>query len=365
MGVAVLLVVGVVAVAVQTITSHKTPPNIQGAWEGVVEMPMVGKFRVVLNVSGTNHSYHATVDRVDEREKGILIDKFVYNYPLVEFESKDAKSTYAGKLNSSADEMSGKWKQRKFTSPLVMKRTTAPSIVPDLLTENDYAPRAGSTLQGYWKGTLGGPVPHRVAFKIAEPTDGNFVAEMDFLDQGASNLVVSSVTYDKPEVQVDVALLGGIFKGKLSNDGVKIAGVWTAARLPRQLSLDRADPNATRVEQAKAAALEASKDYSYAGPNDLTGHWKGVLVVKTVKLHLALHIASLPNGDLFGSLDSIDQGANGVTADTVRFSAPNAHLEWKIIGGSYDGTIKSDKISGTWRRGGQALPLVFERSHPQ
>ena len=79
MGVAVLLVVGVVAVAVQTITSHKTPPNIQGAWEGVVEMPMAGKFRVVLNVSGTNHSYHATVDRVDEREKGILIDKFVYN----------------------------------------------------------------------------------------------------------------------------------------------------------------------------------------------------------------------------------------------------------------------------------------------
>jgi hypothetical protein len=81
-----------------------------------------------------------------------------------------------------------------------------------------------------------------------------------------------------------------------------------------------------------------------------------------MKLHLALHVARLPDGKLSGSLDSIDQGANDIPANTVRFTAPDAHLEWKTIGGIFDGKLQNGKISGKWRQGGQTFPLVFARS---
>jgi hypothetical protein len=125
------------------------------------------------------------------------------------------------------------------------------------------------------------------------------------------------------------------------------------------LTITRTDPKA---ETAQAAAQEPDKDYSHASPNELTGHWKGALDVQGMKLHLALHVARLPNGDLSGTLDSIDQGAKSIPANTVRFTAPNAHLEWQTIGGTYDGKLQNGRISGKWRQGGQTFPLVFARS---
>jgi len=109
------------------------------------------------------------------------------------------------------------------------------------------------------------------------------------------------------------------------------------------------------------AAQEAKKDYSYTGPNDLTGHWKGALEVNGMKLHLAMHVGKLPNGSLTSSLDSLDQGANGIPANTVSFAAPAAHLAWASIGSTFDGKLENGKLSGKWRQGGQTFPLVFER----
>jgi len=85
----------------------------------------------------------------------------------------------------------------------------------------------------------------------------------------------------------------------------------TQAGVALPLTITRTDPKA---ETAQAAAQEPDKDYSHASPNELTGHWKGALDVQGMKLHLALHVAKLPNGNLFGSLDSIDQGAKDIPA---------------------------------------------------
>jgi hypothetical protein len=50
-------------------------------------------------------------------------------------------------------------------------------------------------------------------------------------------------------------------------------------------------------------------------------------------------------------------------ADAVSFTAPNAHLEWSAIGGTYDGKVQNGKISGKWKQGGQTFALVFARSN--
>jgi RNA polymerase sigma factor (sigma-70 family) len=359
-GVAILLTAGLATVAVKTMHALRTQPKIQGDWEGVLKTSLGAKLRVVLHLSAANGSYRATLDSIDQRSKDIPINKIVYDYPSLEFESKALTGTYRGKLNSTVDTISGNWKQPLLDTTLTMKRTATPSTIPESLAESDYTPRIGSDLQDYWKGTLqAGSTALRVAFKISEPTDGKFIAELDCPDQGITGAVVSSVTYDKPTIQMEVGVAGGVFEGKASKDGTEITGTWTQAGIPLPLTIKRSDPTA---ERAEAAARDANKDYSHSDPNELTGHWKGALDVQGTKLHLALHVAKLPNGDLSATMDSLDQGANDIPANTVRFTAPNAHLEWPAIGSTYDGTLQNGKISGKWKQGGQTFPLVFARS---
>ncbi len=184
---------------------------------------------------------------------------------------------------------------------------------------------------------------------------------MDSLDQNVSDLVISSVTYNKPGVQMEVGELGGGFSGTLSDDDKQIAGKWTQNGVSYPLTIQRSDP---AVEREAAAAKDAGKDYSYSSPNDLTGHWQGTLELKGMKLRLALHVAKMLDGTLSATLDSLDQGANGIPATTVRFTAPDAHLEWKSIAGTFDGKVQNDKLAGTWQQVGKPIPLSFERSTP-
>jgi hypothetical protein len=211
--------------------------------------------------------------------------------------------TFEGKINPSTKEISGTWKQPQLTVPLLLKHTATPSTIPNLLTESDYTPRASSDLQGYWKGaTQIGQTALPVVFKFTEPSDGQFVAELDSPDQGANNIVVSAVTYNKPAVHVEIGAVGGVFDGELADDGKEIKGSWSQAGQTLPLTIKRADP---RADHAQAAAEAAKIDYSNSGPDDLTGHWTGALDVKGMKLHLALHVGKLPDGSLSGSLDSL------------------------------------------------------------
>jgi hypothetical protein len=133
---------------------------------------------------------------------------------------------------------------------------------------------------------------------------------------------------------------------------------------PLPLTLERATPDA---EQAQTAALEAQKDYSYTSPNDLPGHWQGTLDVKNagIKLRLALNIAKMPDGKFSCTMISLDQGGGEIPASMIQYVPPNVRLEWPTIGGSFNGKLENGKLSGVWRQGGGALPLVLERNRAQ
>ena len=83
------------------------------------------------------------------------------------------------KLNSDATEMSGIQRDAGTNIPIVLKRTTEPAAIIDLKAAA-YAPRPGSDLQGYWKGTWetpSGPTP--VIAKIAQTPTGMFRVQWD------------------------------------------------------------------------------------------------------------------------------------------------------------------------------------------
>jgi uncharacterized protein len=102
---------------------------------------------------------------------------------------------------------------------------------------------------------------------------------------------------------------------------------------------------------------------SLAAAQDITGDWKGTLAAGSGQLHLVLHITKSPNGALKATLDSIDQGANGIPVSSVTLKDSKLNLGVEAVHGTYEGTVASDgqSISGTWTQS-TALPLEFTRT---
>jgi uncharacterized protein len=96
---------------------------------------------------------------------------------------------------------------------------------------------------------------------------------------------------------------------------------------------------------------------------DIAGDWQGTLNTGTGELRLVLHITKGADGALKATLDSVDQGANGIPVSSVSFKDSKLSLGVDAVHGTYEGTVAADgkTISGTWSQGA-ALALDFKRA---
>ncbi len=94
----------------------------------------------------------------------------------------------------------------------------------------------------------------------------------------------------------------------------------------------------------------------------LKGDWSGVLDVGAAKLKLVLHFTAEADGKWRGTMDSPDQGANGIKIDTVTLETQSLKFEMKALGAAYEGTLKGEEITGKFSQGGATFPLDFKRA---
>lgn len=355
-GAALLLTTGTTILGVKAIQAARpaVAPDIQGTWQGVLEGGGTGvgkgettRDRVVLKVAKTNGAYRATADLIDSGRRDIEVTRLTYNYPTVRIQVAGVL-TCEGKVNAEATEITG---------PITLRRTSTPDRVPDRLKDTEYAPREGSLLQGYWKGSLGrgtGALP--LNWKIAEQPDGTFRAELDNPGQGANGQPVR-VNYNPPNVELWVMSGSGMFRGELDEDHSTLTGHWVQGGQETPSKFRRADGEGEPLPPPE-------QDYAFAAPSDLQGHWKGTLDTGNVKLRLALDIAKQPGDRFTAHLASLDQYGNNdpIRANVVRYTPPTLRLEWKWTGGVFEGRLEQRRLSGTWRQGGGSFPLAFERS---
>ncbi len=94
---------------------------------------------------------------------------------------------------------------------------------------------------------------------------------------------------------------------------------------------------------------------------DLTGDWHGTLKAGPAELRLGLHITKA-DGNLKATLDSVDQGANGIPVTAITLRDSTLKMTINAVHGTYEGKINAgaNSIDGTWTQG-QPLPLKFER----
>jgi hypothetical protein len=100
-----------------------------------------------------------------------------------------------------------------------------------------------------------------------------------------------------------------------------------------------------------------------AQAQDVAGDWQGTLNAGGTDLRLVLHVTKAADGSLKATLDSVDQGANGIPVSSISLKNSKLSLGVDAVHGTYEGTVAADgkTISGTWSQG-QALPLDFKRT---
>jgi len=96
--------------------------------------------------------------------------------------------------------------------------------------------------------------------------------------------------------------------------------------------------------------------------SQIAGDWIGTINAGGAQLRLALHITAAKDGGFTATLDSVDQGANGIPVTSVTLKDSKLSLIVDAAHATYDGTVNKDatEIDGAWSQGAP-LELNFKR----
>src|SRR6476646_6379315 len=95
---------------------------------------------------------------------------------------------------------------------------------------------------------------------------------------------------------------------------------------------------------------------------DIAGDWNGTLNTGMGELRLVLHLTKNADGSFKATLDSVDQGANGIPVNSAILKDSQLNLKVDAVNGTYEGKVNADasEIAGTWIQGAP-LQLNFHR----
>ncbi len=199
-------------------------------------------------------------------------------------------------------------------------------------------------IAGDWQGALSAEGQTlRLVLHFTKAADNTLKATIDSLDQpGANGIPVASVTLKDSRLNLDVAVIHAIYEAKVSSDAKTISGTWSQGGQTFPLEFKPGLPAPVK-------------------PSDIDGSWMGTLDLGTVKLRVVFNIHNTPDG-LMATLDSPDQGANGIPTSSVTRDGSSLKIEIKKIQGLFEGKIAADlsSIDGTFTQLGATHPLVLK-----
>lgn len=99
----------------------------------------------------------------------------------------------------------------------------------------------------------------------------------------------------------------------------------------------------------------------------LEGSWEGLLKVNpTMELRLVFRVEAKPGESPTAVMDSPDQGAKGIPAESATFDAKTGavSVELKKIGGKFEGKRNEagDELIGEWKQSGMTWPLTLKKT---
>lgn len=205
---------------------------------------------------------------------------------------------------------------------------------------------AQQDISGTWSGQL--PVSKssklEVHFILTHQPDGSYKAVLTSPDQGGiKNVPANTVEFKDGHLKITVDALSGSYDGMLQNG--KFDGQWhqPGSVLPLELS-----PYTAPV-------------LSDAAKKELMGQWNGKLTSPVGALAIVFRFEKGTGGKFVGFLDSPDQGAKGIPIGDIELADKKLKLTVPRARGEYTATFDGQRMVGTWKQGGQGLPLVMNK----
>lgn len=119
---------------------------------------------------------------------------------------------------------------------------------------------------GTWMGKLKiSGIEMRLVFKINKQEDGTLAALMDSPDQGATDIPMDYVKLEGNNITMELKKAGGIFEGKLVEDGSTIKGAWKQGgmNLPLELKPQEQEVKLNRPQTPKKPYPYQEKNVTY------------------------------------------------------------------------------------------------------
>jgi uncharacterized protein len=206
------------------------------------------------------------------------------------------------------------------------------------------------TLAGDWAGTLQvGETELQLVLHLSRDAQGQWHATLDSLNQSVFGMEASSVTHEEDALHFEIASVGAKFQGKIQPDHRTIRGVWEQSGSGLPLKFEKRSASAG----SRAAAVSKAE-----------GTWQGAIEVTNMRMRLQMHVSHDDKGKLLASVDSLDQGIQGIPASKVTEANGRLSFEIPTFQAEYHGTLNDSRneISGEWTQNDSAEKLDFRRS---
>ena len=92
--------------------------------------------------------------------------------------------------------------------------------------------------------------------------------------------------------------------------------------------------------------------------------WEGALEVRSgVALRFVIHLTQNSGAEMTGTLDSLDEGFNGLNLSAIALDKSRLSFELKVSDATYEGKLNASGTEsvGTWIQRGTRLPLTLMR----
>ena len=160
---------------------------------------------------------------------------------------------------------------------------------------------------------------------------------------------------------MEIKLIQGLYVGTFDATSAKATGVWSQGPVVLPLSLEKGGTNlSSDTQKLSPDDLAANKQAA----TKAAGTWNGTLSTGTDDLRLRVNVVKTASGGATGTMDSLDQGANGIPISAITLKEGKLRFEARGIGGVYEGTLSTNgaTLKGEWQQGGASLPLDFTKA---
>src|SRR5579863_7146670 len=168
---------------------------------------------------------------------------------------------------------------------------------------------------GDWNGKLTvGTAELRLVLHVTKAADGSLTATLDSIEQNAPGIPVNAVALKDSKLDLTIDAVHGTYTGKVNADASEIDGTWTQG--------------AAMVLNFHRGGIAMKPAPKPAKPSDIDGDWMGALDTGMGRLRLVLHITNTEDG-LMATMDSLDQGANGLPVNSITRTGAELKFEMK------------------------------------